>query len=460
MSDERPDRPADEASEPRTGDTPPLPADETTPPPPDEAPPPAAAPLSVGGPPAPPVPASGSSLVARIGRAGAGLVVPLLSVFSALVIGAFVIVASDPEFFATLGSDPAGALGRAIGNVFEAYGALFSGALGSPGTYAAAFGSGDIGEITRAFRPISETLLAATPLIFTGLAVALGFQAGLFNIGAEGQLYVGAIGATFVGFSLTGLPLLIHLPLALFGGFVAGALWGFIPGILKARTGAHEVIVTIMLNYVAYRLVDFVLKTPLFQREGRSDPISKVVETSAFLPPLIDGLRANWGFVVALLAAAVVSWLLFRTTKGYEFRAVGLNPSAARYAGMSIATATVLALMISGGLAGLAGTSIVLGVTHSLTFGISPGFGFDGIALALMAGSRPKGVVLAALLFGVLRAGATPMQSATGIPIDLVVVIQALVIMFVAAPALVRGIYRIRLPKTTGTEVFSKGWGS
>jgi general nucleoside transport system permease protein len=400
------------------------------------------------------------SAVARVGRATRGLVVPVLSVVSALIIGAFVIVLSDPELFPALGRDPLGALARSVGHVFDAYGSLFTGALGSPGAYASAFGSGDIDQIIRAFRPISETLLSATPLIFTGLAVALGFQAGLFNIGAEGQLYVGAIGATFVGFALTGLPLIVHLPLALLGGFVAGALWGFIPGILKARTGAHEVIVTIMLNYVAYRLVDFVLKTPVFQREGRSDPISKVVEPSAYLPALVDGLRANWGFFVALLAAAAVSWLLFRSTKGYEFRAVGLNPSAARYAGMSIATATVLALMISGGLAGLAGTSIVLGVTHSLTFGISPGFGFDGIALALMAGSRPRGVVLAALLFGVLRAGATPMQSATGIPIDLVVVIQALVIMFVAAPALVRGIYRIRVPKTTGTEVFSKGWGS
>ena len=410
-------------------------------------------------------PAGGSGpagLGARIVRPLRGLVVPVLAILSALIIGAIVIVLSDTTFFDRLGSDPGKALGDAIGSVFEAYGALFAGALGSPQKYLDAFASGDIDKITKAFVPISETLLAATPLIFTGLAVALGFQSGLFNIGAEGQLYVGAVFGTFVGFALTGVPWFIHLPLAIVAGFIGGALWGFIPGFLKSRTGAHEVIVTIMLNYTAFRLVEFVLKVPGYQREGRSDPISKVTLESAWYPPLIEGLRANWGFVLGLVAALAVSWLLFRSTRGFEFRAVGFNPSAAKYAGMSIGLSTTLAMAISGGLAGLAGTSIVLGVTHSLTSGISAGFGFDGIAIALMARSKPRGIVLASLLFGALRAGATPMQSATDpiVPIDLVVVIQALVIMFVAAPALVRGIYRIRVPETTGSEVFSKGWGS
>ena len=212
-------------------------------------------------------------------------------------------------------------------------------------------------------------------------------------------------------------------------------------------------------RYVA-RPIDFLLNLRGYQREGRSDPISRVTLETSWYPHIVEGLRVNWGIGLALLAAVVVSWILFRTTKGFEFRAVGFNPSAARYAGMSIAGSTVLAMMISGGLAGLAGTSVVLGVTKSLTSGISPGYGFDGIALALMAKSRPRGVVLAAILFGALRAGATPMQSATGIPIDLVVVIQALVIMFVAAPALVRAIFRIRVAETTGVEVFSKGWGA
>ena len=401
-----------------------------------------------------------AGLAVALRTAGRGFVVPVLSVFSALVIGAFVIVLSDLTFLQRLGADPGTAIRDAIGSVGHAYGALIGGAIGDPRQYVSAFQSGDRAALITAFTPLSETLLSATPLIFTGLAVALGFQSGLFNIGAEGQLFVGAAAGTFVGFAITGVPWFIHLPLTIGAGFVGGALWGFIPGFLKARTGAHEVIVTIMLNYTAYRLIDFILKLPGYQREGRSDPISKVTEATAWYPPLVDGLRANWGFGLGILAALAVSWLLFRSAKGFEFRAVGLNPSAARYAGMSIAGSTILAMMLSGGLAGLAGTSQVLGVTKSLTAGVSPGFGFDGIAIALIAGSRPKGVVLASLLFGALRAGSTPMQSTTGIPIDLVVIIQALVIMFVAAPALVRGIYRIRVPETTGTEVFSKGWGS
>ena len=396
----------------------------------------------------------------RLAAAARGLLVPVLAVVSAFFIGAFVIVLSDLTFLARLAADPPGALGGALDSVATAYGALITGALGSPDAYVAAFQSGDSAQVVAAFKPISEMLLEATPLIFTGLAVALGFRCGLFNIGAEGQLFIGAAAATFVGFALTGVPWFIHLPLALAAGFVSGAVWGFIPGLLKARTGAHEVIVTIMLNYTAYRLIDFILNVPGYQREGRSDPISRVTEATSWYPPLVEGLRANWGFVLAVAAALAVSWLLFRSTKGFEFRAVGLNPTAARYAGMSIATSTILAMMISGGLAGLAGTSVVLGVTRSLTSGISPGYGFDGIAIALMAKSHPRGVVLAALLFGALRAGATPMQSLTGIPVELVVVIQALVIMFVAAPALVRGIFRIRVPEATGAEVFSKGWGS
>ena len=397
---------------------------------------------------------------ARLRGWGRGLLVPVLAVFSALVIGAFVIVLSDITFLGRLAQDPGAALGGAFDEVFRAYGALLTGGLGSPSSYIEAFASGDPARLNQAFVPLSETLLSATPLIFTGLAVALGFQCGLFNIGAEGQLYIGAVFGTFVGFAVTGLPWFVHLPLAILAGFLGGALWGFIPGLLKARTGAHEVILTIMLNYTAYNLVNLILKIPGYQREGRNDPISKVTEATAWYPPLIEGLRANWGFVFGIVAAVAVSWLLFRSTRGFEFRAVGFNPTAARYAGMSIAGSTVLAMAISGGLAGLAGTSIVLGVTHSLTFGISAGFGFDGIAIALMAKSKPRGIILAALLFGALRAGATPMQSITGIPIDLVVVVQALVIMFIAAPTLVREIYRIRVPETTGTEIFSKGWGA
>ncbi|HSW43424.1 MAG TPA: ABC transporter permease [Patescibacteria group bacterium] len=400
-------------------------------------------------------PAKESGVIRRILRR---LLIPVLSVFTALVFGALIIILSDAELLALWTSDPLAALGGSLGAAADAYGALFSGGLGSPQAYLDAFASGDPAQITSAFKPVSESLLAATPLIFAGLAVALGFRSGLFNIGAEGQLHLGAILATWIGFSFVGLPFWIHLPLAVLGGFIGGALWGFIPGFLKARTGAHEVIVTIMLNYVAFRFLDWILRQPFFQRPGRADPVSAIVEPSAAIPVIIEGLRVNWGFMLALAAAAFVSWLLFRSTLGFEFRAVGLNPSAARYAGMNISRTLIVTMAICGGLAGLAGATEILGVTRTLMPGFSPGYGFDGIAIALLGSSSPLGVVLAALLFGVLRAGATPMQAATGIPIDLVVVIQALVIVFVAAPRLIREIYRIRVPETTGTEIMAQGW--
>ena len=389
-----------------------------------------------------------------------GLVLPLLALFSALVVGAVIIILTDFELMGLWTSDPVAALGASWSSVTATYGALFRGSIGDPGALLGAIVTLDGDAFRRAFIPLSETIISATPLIFTGLSVALAFRVGLFNIGAEGQLYLGGLLAVIVGFSLSGLPFFIHLPLALAAGFAGGALWGFIPGLLKARTGAHEVIVTIMLNFVAYNLINWALKTPLVQREGRSDPISKIIEPSAALVPIFEGLRAHWGIVIALLAAVAVWWLLFRSTKGFEFRAVGFNPRAARYAGMSIAWSTVMSMVIAGGLAGLAGTAVILSGSGTLSPGFSPGFGFDGIVVALVGNTRPLGVVAAAFLFGALRAGATPMQSATGTPLDLVVVIQALVILFVAAPALVRAIYRIRAERATGTEVFAKGWGS
>ena len=373
------------------------------------------------------------------------LLVPILSLFTALVIGAVVIVLSDPVFIAKVGSNPGAAFSAGFGSVGGAYRGLFEGAIGNPFV--------SIG-------PISETLLRATPLIFAGLAVALGFRAGLFNIGAEGQIYIGALFATGVGISFTGMPLILHLPLSVAAGFVGGALWGFIPGILKARAGAHEVITTIMLNYVSYLIVDLALRQPFYQRPDRSDPVSKFIDPSAVLPQLLSGQRVHLGLILALLAAVAVWWLLFRSTKGFEFRAVGLNPSGARYAGMNISRTVVLTMMISGGLAGLAGASEILGTNLRLTPGFSPHWGFDAIAIALLGASRPVGVVGAAILFGALRAGATPMQASTGIPIDLVVVIQGLVIMFIAAPALVRGIYRIKAGRAASTEIFTKGWGA
>jgi ABC-type uncharacterized transport system permease subunit len=395
-----------------------------------------------------------------LGRALRGLVLPGLALLTAFIVGAFVIDLTDFELLGLWASDPIAAVGASWSAVLETYGALLRGSIGDPGRLIPALLSFEWEQIRGALVPLSETIVSATPLILTGLSVALAFRVGLFNIGAEGQLYLGALCSVIAGFSLVGVPWFIHLPFAIAAGFIGGALWGFVPGILKARTGAHEVIVTIMMNFVAYNLINWSLRTELVQREGRSDAISKIVEPTAALVPIVQGLRANWGIVLALLAALAVWWLVFRSTKGFEFRAVGFNPRAARYAGMSIAWSTVLSMVIAGGLAGLAGAAVILGGSRTLSPGFSPGYGFDGIVVALVGNTRPLGVVFAAFLFGALRAGATPMQSATGTPLDLVVIIQALVIMFMAAPALVRAIYRIRTERTTGTEVFAKGWGS
>jgi simple sugar transport system permease protein len=389
-----------------------------------------------------------------------GILLPVLALLTAFIVGAIVIIATDFELLGLWGSDPVAAIGASWSTVADAYGALIRGSIGDPVRLIGALIALDWAEVRSSFVPLSETIISTTPLILTGLSVALAFRVGLFNIGAEGQLYLGALFAIIAGFSIVGLPWFIHLPIAIAAGFVGGALWGFIPGILKARTGAHEVIVTIMLNFVAYNLINWALRTALVQREGRSDPISKIAEPTAALVPIVQGLRANWGIVLALLAAVAVWWLLFRSTKGFEFRAVGFNPRAARYAGMSITFSTTMSMVIAGGLAGLAGTAVMLGGARTLSPGFSPGYGFDGIVVALVGNTRPLGVVAAAFLFGALRAGATPMQSATGTPIDIVVVIQALVIMFIAAPALVRAIYRIRAERRLGTEVFAKGWGS
>jgi general nucleoside transport system permease protein len=431
----------------------------------DRTPPPDATPAAARAPdPTPvdpaPAPRGGRPRGGAIGRALRGLLLPALALFTAFVFGAFVIVLTDFELLALWGSDPIAAIGASWSAIAATYGALLRGSIGDPGRIIPALLSFDWEQIRPTLLPLSETILSTTPLILTGLSVALAFRVGLFNIGAEGQLYLGALFAVIVGFSFVGLPWFVHLPLALGAGLLGGAIWGFIPGILKARTGAHEVIVTIMLNFVAYNLIGWSLRTELVQREGRSDAISKIVEPTAALAPLVQGLRANWGIVIALLAAVAVWWLVFRSTKGFEFRAVGFNPRAARYAGMSIAWSTVLSMVIAGALAGLAGAAVILGGSRTLSPGFSPGYGFDGIVVALVGNTRPLGVVAAALLFGALRAGATPMQAATGTPLDLVVIIQALVIMFIAAPGLVRAIYRIRTERTTGTEVFAKGWGS
>jgi len=374
---------------------------------------------------------------------GQTLLVPALAVLTGLIIGAIAILASGE-------------------NPITAYAALFGGSFGTPDRFIEGFqlyfSNGDTSKLLRAIYPFTESLVAATPYIFAALSVALGFRCGLFNIGAEGQVLMGALSSAYIGYSLTGLPAFIHLPLAILAGALGGAVWGMIPGYLKARFGAHEVVNTIMMNWIAFKFSDWLLKGPM--KATGSRPVTPNIELSAELPRFFpEPLRFNWGFVLALVVAWLVYWFLFKTTLGFEIRSVGANPDAAKYAGMNVTRNFVLVMALSGGLAGLAGASQVLGVDHWVGQGFSAGYGFDSIALALLGKSHPFGVVLSALLFGFLRSGATRMQSMAGIPIDIISIIQGLVVIFIAAPAIIRWIYRVRAASAGEETVLTRGWG-
>lgn len=394
-----------------------------------------------------------------------GLVLPVLAVLSAFILGGLAVVATDQTVWATLPNffqSPGSALSAIWDSASAAYSTLLQGSIGNLGDVTRGLETwwieGDAKPILSAARPLSECLVLSVPYILSGLAVALGFRAGLFNIGVEGQFVIGGLCAVFVGYQVTGLPAVIHLPLSLLAGAVGGGIWAAIPGYLKAKTGAHEVINTIMMNYVAFRLVEWLLKDPLEVVQGthRTPDILPTAELPRFFP---HPIRLHAGFVLALLVALAVYWFLFKTTWGFELRTVGANPNAARYGGMSITRNFVLAMGLSGALAGLAGATESLGVTRNMTLGFSAGYGFDSIALALLGKSHPLGVVLAGILFGTLRAGGKRMQSVAGIPLEIISIIQALVIIFVAAPAIVRAIYRLKVEREEGQVVFTRGWG-
>ena len=303
-----------------------------------------------------------------------------------------------------------------------------------------AMARGSVGSL----HAISETLTATIPLVLAGLGIGLAFRAGLFNIGAEGQMVVGGLAAAVASFSLTGLPSIIHLPLVLMVGLAVGALYAALAGFLRATTGAHEVISTIMLNLISFRLLDYFLRQPFIQKEGRSDPISKAVLESAELPRILsfmDGnLRLHAGLFIMLAAVLLVYWLLYRSKLGFAFRISGENPQAARYAGIRSGLTIILAMAIAGALAGLAGATQITGVLGRASPGFSAGIGFDAIAVALLGRSHPVGILLAGLLFGALEAGGRQMQVDAGVSIDLISIIQALIIIFVAAPLLVKRI--------------------
>ena len=387
------------------------------------------------------------------------LTVTILAIVSGLILGGLLVAVTTEEVYQAFDISFWEGIKTGARAAWSTYQALFYGSVGNPTKIRAALQSGEAEAIRRAFNPFFESLVVSTPYIFAGLSVALGFRVGLFNIGAEGQLFIGAATTVTAAIYLEGLPSIIHIPVSLLAGFLGGGLWGFIPGWLKATTGGHEVINTIMMNCIAFRLSEFLLRGPLKNPEGYS-PVSAPIQESAKLLRLFDSpIRFHIGFFIALLVAYLVYLFLFKTTWGYTLRTVGANPKAAKYAGMSIVRSTVLAMFLSGGLAGLAGANEVLGVNHNLAVAFASGYGFDSIALALLGKSHPVGVVLSAILFGFLRNGAIQMQVLAGIPVDIISILQALILVFIAAPAIIRTVYRLKEPDMDLDAVTLRGWG-
>ena len=363
---------------------------------------------------------------------GQTLLLPTLALLTALILGAMIMV--------IFGDNP-----------IEAYRGLFSGALGNA-------------------RGWASTIRRMTPLILTGLSVATAFKAGLFNIGASGQFLIGTVAAVAVGINFEGLPLFIHLPLAILAGILGGVIWGAIPGLLKVYTGAHEVIVTIMLNYIASNFAGWTVYAggtqgqtpgPLWDRTAGAVSETPDVLLSARIPYLIDPpYRVHWGFILALLVAMLMWWLIYKTIIGFEIRTVGRNLKAARYAGMHVNWTIVLSMMLAGGLAGLAGTIEALGVNYKFAPEFTGSVGFDGITVALLGQTHPIGVVLASFMFGTLDAGGARMQFESGVAADIIQVIQALVLALVAAPILIRTLFRLRRAPGTKGSAPSVGWGA
>ncbi len=379
------------------------------------------------------------------------ILLPTLAFIFAFFIGGVLIVLADPEIMGQI-SNPLNFFTAAAAKIGNSYLAIFQGSVFDINL---ARQSG----LLNGFYPFSETLVTATPLILGGLAVALAFKSGLFNIGAQGQFIFGAIGASYIGFQFELSPIL-HVSLALTAGIILGGMYGGLVGFLKAKTGAHEVIVTIMLNYIAALFVLWLLKTKTFLRPDRIDPIAPEVNESARLPRLLgDDLRFNLGFFIAILITILVWWLLNRSTLGFKFRAVGANSKAAQTAGISISFVTTSTMFVCGGLAGLGGAVHLIGTEYSLTDGIAGSIGFDAITVALLGQATPIGTFLGALLFAALQTGGRQLLSNTGTSSDIVLVIQALIVLFIATPALVRKVFRIRKSLDT-KSMTAKGWNS
>jgi simple sugar transport system permease protein len=362
----------------------------------------------------------------------------VLAVLLAVLVGSLMIAFTDDRTRETAGyffSRPTDFFAAGWDAIWGAYTSLFQGSIYNTRV------EGFEGRI----RPLTETLKFSAPLIAAGLGVGFAFRAALFNIGGRGQMLLAGAAAGWIGFEFD-LPWLIHLPLAIAVGMLAGSLWAGLAGLLKARTGAHEVIVTIMLNYVAFYLVFFALsRQELLQAPDSANPKSLPMRESATMPRLLgEQFNLHLGFLLALIAVAVVWWLLNRSALGFRIRAVGLNPSAARASGIDVGRTYTVVMLISGALLGLAGTNQVLGtVTSGVTVDLDAGIGFDAITVALLGRSRPLGILGAGLLFGAFKAGGFSMQASQDIPVDIVLVVQSLIVLFLAAPPLIRAIFRL-----------------
>jgi len=374
---------------------------------------------------------------------------PFLAFIFAFFIGGIIIVLSDAVVMAQI-SSPGKFLTSAAAKIGNSYLAIFQGSVFD-------INLSRTSGVLNGFYPLSETIVTSTPLILGGLSVALAFRSGLFNIGAQGQFIFGAIGASYVGFNYNFSPVL-HVTIAILVGILFGGLFGGLVGLLKAKTGAHEVIVTIMLNYIAALFILWLLKTTRFLRPGRQDPLAPEVNPSAQLPKLFgEDLRIHVGIFIAILAAVFVWWLLNKSTLGFKFRAVGANANAARTAGISIPFVTTITMFICGGLAGLGGAVHILGTEYSLAAGIAGSIGFDAITVALLGQATPIGTVFGALLFGALQTGGRTLLSNTGTSPDIVQVIQALIVLFIAAPALMKSIFRVK-KSFADKSMTAKGW--
>jgi general nucleoside transport system permease protein len=401
---------------------------------------------------------------------GNAFTVTLLAILSAMIIGGLLTAFTNTtvldawnDFF----SSPWHAINLAWDTAIGVYIELFEGSIFNPHTITQLFQQASLstafhdGYVSAVFTPLSNTCLQATPLLLTGLAVALPYQAGMFNIGGESQWIGGAIVATYLGYGVS-MPPGIHVIVCVIGGFIGGAATGAAVGLLKATTGAHEVIVTIMLNYIMADFLAYLLSFHYLMQAPGVNPVSPNIDKNAQLPHLFGpSLYVNVGFLIALAGAGAVWWLLTRTTTGFEFRAIGKNPNAARVAGINVERNWVLVMLFAGGLAGLAAAAVIQGNDFQLTGTAYGTYGIDAITVALLGRGKPIGVVWAALLFGALYAGAPGMESVTGTPGSIVEVLQALIVMFVAAPPLIRAIYRLRTTRAAGvSQVLSKGWNA